>query len=116
MSHHKQPPQTMRILIACSPAYRNRRAIMEALGSIFIDTIELNREYYYFECPAMDEIFDDGAFNREIFHALAPDAHANLDDVWELKFTYVVVGGDDEFAAKFLSELGGGDASLVRLA
>jgi hypothetical protein len=114
MSHHKRPPNIVRIFIACSPSYHNRRAIMEALGSIFIDTIEQQREYYYFDCPAMAEIFDDGVFNSAVFHLLVPADAAR--DTKNLQFTYVVAGGDDAFVAKTVSELGASDALLVRLA
>jgi hypothetical protein len=50
----------MRVFIACSAEYRNRKAILEALGSIFLETIDGQREYFYFDCPAITEIFDDG--------------------------------------------------------
>jgi hypothetical protein len=116
MSHHKHPPAIMRVFIACSPTYHNRRAIMEAIGSIFIDTIEQQREYYYFDCPAMAEIFDDGAFNRAIFHELRHSAGAQNAAIKDLQFTYIVAGGDDEFVTDILSEIGESDALLVRLA
>lgn len=114
MSHHKRPPNVVRIFIACSPSYHNRRAIMEALGSIFIDTIEQQREYYYFDCPAMAEIFDDGIFNSAIFHLLTPGD--TTVDPKGLQFTHIVAGGDDAFVAKIVSEIGALDALLVRLA
>jgi hypothetical protein len=116
MSHHKQSPHVMRIFVACSPTYRNRRAIMEALGSIFIDTIEQQREYYYLDSPAMDEIFDDGALNRAVFRKLPPDGDAQMAAIKDLKFTYIVAGGDDTFVADLLSAAGAPDSLLVRLA
>lgn len=116
MSRHTPQPSTLRILVACSPTYRNRRAIMEALGSIFIDTIEQQREYYYYACPAMAEIFDDGMFNRAVFHELTPAAGAETAKTKALKFAYIIVGGDDAFAAKIASDIGSPDAMLVRLA
>ncbi|WP_414462986.1 hypothetical protein [Hyphomicrobium sp. DY-1] len=115
MSRHKSPPSTLRILVACSPTYRNRRAIMEALGSIFIDTIEQQREYYYYACPAIAEILDDGMFNRSVFHELTPGAGAEEAKAKALKFAYIVVGGDDAFATKIVSDIGGPDTMLVRL-
>ncbi|HML28023.1 MAG TPA: hypothetical protein PKE16_04140 [Hyphomicrobium sp.] len=116
MSHPKHPADVMRIFIACSPTYRNRRAIMEALGSIFIDTIEQQREYYYLDCPAMDEIFDDGVFNRAIFHQFVPNDRVHAPSIQRLKFAYVVAGGDDAFIAKAIGDINSQDAMLVRLA
>ncbi|MBS0233829.1 MAG: hypothetical protein JSR99_10115 [Proteobacteria bacterium] len=115
MSSHRHPPHVTRVVIACSPTYRNRRAIMEALGSIFLETIEEQREYYYFECPAMSEIFDDGVFNRLSFRQLTPGDQSQADVV-KLGFTHIVAGGDDTFVGNLLSELGATDALLVRLA
>lgn len=114
MSRHTHPPSTLRIFVACSPTYRNRRAIMEALGSIFLDTIEQQREYYYYACPAIAEIFDDGVFNRASFRELTPP-EAGLSTTTDLKFAYIVVGGDDAFQAKIVSEVGSPTATLVRL-
>jgi hypothetical protein len=116
MSHHKHPPAVMRVFIACSPTYRNRRALMEALGSIFIDTIEQQREYYFFDCPAMNEIFDDGVFNRANFRELPHGPDLPTAIIKDLNFAYVVAGGDDKFVGDLLSEIGGGEALLVRLA
>lgn len=116
MSRHTHPPSILRILLGCSPTYRNRRAIMEALGSIFIDTIEQQREYYYYACPAIAEIFDDGMFNPAMFHELTPTSDAEAPRPKDLKFAYIVVGGDDAFAAKVVSDVGSPDAILVRLA
>ena len=115
MSHHKPTPAVMRIFIACSPTYHNRRAIMEALGSIFIDTIEQQREYYFFDCPAMTEIFDDGVFNRALFRELPHGDGPRSAAIKDLKFAYVVAGGDDKFVTDILSEIGGNDTLLVRL-
>lgn len=89
---------------------------MEALGSIFIDTIERQREYYFFDCPAMTEIFDDGMFNRAVFHELHHLSDKPNASFKELKFSYVLAGGDDEFVANILSEVGASDAMLTRLA
>jgi hypothetical protein len=89
---------------------------MEALGSIFIDTIEEQREYYYFECPAITEIFDDGALSRAVFRQMIPGDAATLSTFANLRFSHVVAGGDDAFVAKLLSDLGSSDALLVRLA
>ncbi len=116
MSQHHQPPHVMQIFIACSPTYHNRRAIMEALGSIFIDTIEEQRQYYYFECPAMTEIFDDGVFNRAMFRLIAPGDATDSSPIKSVKFTHIVAGGDDAFVANVLSEIGADDAMLMRLA
>lgn len=116
MSRHTHPPDTLRVFVACSPTYRNRRAIMEALGSIFLDTIEQQREYYYYACPAIAEIFDDGVFNRASFRELTPSADPQLSKPTDLKFAYIVVGGDDAFQAKIVSEVGSPTAVLVRLA
>ncbi len=115
MSHHHQPPHVTRVLIACSPAYHNRRAIMEALGSIFLDTIDEQREYYYFECPAIAEIFDDGVFNRTSFRRLLPADATATKTFEDLRFSHIVAGGDDGFVAKLLSDIGAQDALLVRL-
>ena len=116
MSHHKQPSRGVRVFIACSPSYHNRRAIMEALGSIFIDTIEEQREYYYFECPAMTEIFDDGALNRTLFRELVPNQMPIEIRRQTLKFTHIVAGGDDTFVAQLLADVGSPDAVVMRLA
>lgn len=116
MSHHKHPPHTTRVFIACSPTYRNRRALMEALGSIFLDTIEEQREYYYVECPAMAEIFDDGVFNRASFRQLELGDPSQTETIRNLGFTHVVAGGDDAFVAQLLSEFKAANALLVRLA
>lgn len=116
MSHHLHPPHVTRVFIACSPTYSNRRALLEALGSIFLDTIEEQREYYYLECPAMTEIFDDGVFNPQMFRRLAPVDASQADAVRNLGFTHVVAGGDDAFVANLLSEIRAADALLVRLA
>ncbi len=110
MGHHKPSPQAARVLIACSPTYRGRRALLEALGSIFLDTIEGLREYYYFESPVLNEIFDDGVFSRSSFRSLSqPNTTA-------FAFTHIVAGGDDAFVAKLLSDLRAENALLVRLA
>lgn len=116
MSRHKHTADVMRIFIACSPTYHNRRALLEALGSIFIDTIELQREYYYLDSPAMDEIFDDGVFNRAICHQLIADDNAQAASNKNLKFAYIVAGGDDAFIARVVADIGSRDATLVRLA
>ncbi|MBS0249496.1 MAG: hypothetical protein JSR78_00340 [Proteobacteria bacterium] len=115
MSRHTHPPSILRIFVGCSPTYRNRRAIMEALGSIFIDTIEQQREYFYYACPAISEIFDDGMFNRDAFHELMPTSADDTTKAKDLKFAYIVIGGDDAFAAKIVSNVGSPDAILVRL-
>jgi len=112
MAHHPhQQPHVTRVFIACSPGYNNRRAIMQALASIFIDTIEEQREYYYFDCPAMMEIFDDGVFNRANFRRLATDGLSNA-----VEFTHIVTGGDEAFIAKLLSEIKSEGAEVLRLA
>ncbi len=116
MSHHQDPSHIARVFVACSPTYRNRRALMEALGSIFLDTIEGQREYYYFECPAMTEIFDDGVFGPQMFRRLAPGDVSHANTIETLGFTHVVAGGDDTFVANLLSEISAADALLVRLA
>jgi len=116
MSSHRHSPHVTRVVIACSPTYRNRRALMEALGSIFLETIEEQREYYYFDCPAMSEIFDDGVFNRLSFRQLMPGDRSQAEVVRNLGFTHIVAGGDDTFVGDLLSELGATDALLVRLA
>ncbi len=89
---------------------------MEALGSIFIDTIEEQRQYYYLECPAMNEIFDDGVFNRAMFRLIAPSDTTDSSPIKSVKFTHIVAGGDDAFVANVLSEIGANDAMLMRLA
>jgi hypothetical protein len=116
MSHHQHTADVMRIFIACSPTYHNTRALMEALCSIFIDTIELQREYHYLDSPAMDEIFDDGVFNRAICHQLVSDDNAQAASNKKLKFAYIVAGGDDAFIEKVVSDIDSRDAMLVRLA
>jgi hypothetical protein len=116
MSQHKHPTALLRIFVACSPAYRNRRAIIEALGSIFIDTIEQQREYYFLQCPAMGEIFEDRVFNRSSFREVELFDTAQIETIKQLGFTYVVAGGDDMFVAEVLAKLGTHDATLVRLA
>jgi hypothetical protein len=116
MSRHTLAPLLVRAFIACSPDYHNRRALMEALGSIFLDTIEGQREYYYFECPAMTEIFDDGVLNQAMFRRLI---HGNPGDAAAMKalaFTHIIAGGDDVFVDRLLAELNTPDAVLVRLA
>lgn len=116
MSHHKPADTRVRVIVACSPDYSNHRALMETFASIFLDTIEGEREYYYFDCPAMTEILDDGFINRAIFrrfvHGDAKDAAA----IKALKFTHIVTGGDDAFVEGLLAELASPDAVLVRLA
>ncbi len=116
MSHHHQPPHITRVFIACSPNYHNRRAIMEALGSIFIDTLDEQREYYYLECEAMTEIFDDCALGRTSFRLLVLGDGAKPTVFENLHFTHVVAGGDDAFVAKLLTDIGSSEAMLVRLA
>ncbi len=115
MGHHKPSPQTARVLIACSPTYRGRRALLEALGSIFLDTIEGLREYYYFESPVLNEIFDDGVFSRSSFRQLIADS-LSQPNTRAIAFTHIVAGGDDAFVAKLLSDLRAENALLVRLA
>ena len=115
MGHHKHSPQTARVLIACSKTYRGRRALLEALGSIFLDTIEGLREYYYFECPLLDEIFEDGVFSRSSFRQLV-EGSLSQPNTQAGAFTHVVAGGDDAFVAKLLSDLQSQNALLVRLA
>ena len=115
MSHHKRPPPVMRIFIACSPDYHNRRAIMEAVGSIFLDTIEQQRQYYYFDCPAMNDIFEDGIVNRAIFQLVPNDGDGSAS-LRTFGFSYIVAGGDEAFVTKILSEVGSSDAVVVRLA
>ncbi|RUO99275.1 hypothetical protein [Hyphomicrobium sp.] len=116
MTHRHHLPHVTRVLVACSPTYHNHRAIMEAIGSIFLDTIEEQREYYYFACPAMSEIFDDGALSPLSFRELAHEDPEIKQTLQNLKFTYVVAGGEDAFVEKLLSDVGGSGASLVRLA
>ncbi len=116
MSHHKPGNTLVRVFVACSPEYNNRRALMEAFGTIFLETIEGEREYYYFDSPAMAEILDDGFINRAIFRRFT---HGDADDaaaIKALKFTHIVVGGDDAFVNGLLAELSSPDALLVRLA
>lgn len=103
------------MFIACSAEYSNRKAIMEALGSIFLDTIEGQREYFYFECPAMAEIFDDGAFNRSAFRRFVSGDAADAATIKTLDFTHIVAGGDDSFVRALTSALGAPNAVLVRL-
>ena len=90
MTHRHHLPHVTRVLVACSPTYHNHRAIMEAIGSIFLDTIEEQREYYYFACPAMSEIFDDGALSPLSFRELAHEDPEIKQTLQNLKFTYVV--------------------------
>jgi hypothetical protein len=103
------------VFIACSAEYRNRKAILEALGSVFLDTIEGQREYFYLDCPAMTEIFDDGVFNRSAFRRLNHGDAKDVATLRSLNFTHIIAGGDDTFVTALVADLGAPDASLVRL-
>ncbi len=115
MSHHKPADTLVRVLVACSPDYSNRRALMETFASIFLDTIEGEREYYYFDCPAMAEILDDGFINRAIFRRFVHGDTKDAAAIRALRFTHIVAGGDDAFVESLLAELASSDALLVRL-
>ncbi|SFV32230.1 hypothetical protein [Hyphomicrobium facile] len=104
-----------RVFIACSEEFRNRKAIMEALGSIFLDTIDGQREYFYFDCPALTEIFDDGVFNRSAFRRLNSGDPKDASTLRSLNFTHIVAGGDDTFVKALVSNLGAPEAAIVRL-
>ncbi|MBY0559535.1 hypothetical protein [Hyphomicrobium sp.] len=104
-----------RVFIACSEEFRNRKAIMEALGSIFLDTIDRQREYFYFDCPALTEIFDDGVFNRSAFRRFNPGDAKDAATIRSLNFTHIVAGGDDAFVKTLVSNLGAKKAAIVRL-
>jgi hypothetical protein len=116
MAHPHHLHRVIRVFIACSPDYRNRRALLEAMGSIFLDTIEEQREYYYSECVAIAEIFDDGMFNRDAFRLIAYDDPAQRQTLKSLQFTHVIADGDAAFVENLLSEVGGDGTVLVRLA
>ena len=116
MSHHKPTNSLVRVFVACSPEYGNGRALREAFTSIFLDTIEGQREYYYFDCPAMTEILDDGFINRSIFHRFVRGDAKDAAAIKALKFTHIVAGGDDAFVEDLVAELASPDAVLVRLA
>lgn len=114
--HHHQPSaDNARVFIACSAKYRNRKALVEALGSIFLDTIDGRREYYYFECPVISEIFDDGVFGPSSFRRFLPEDATDLAILKSLKFTHIVAGGDDAFITTLMSKLDAPNAILVRL-
>ncbi len=120
MTHHQphrhQPiVSNARVFIACSAEYRNRKALVEALGSIFLDTIDGRREYYYFECPVISEIFDDGVFGPSSFRRFVPEDATDLATLKSLKFTHIVVGGDDTFVTTIVSKLDAPHAIVVRL-
>ena len=104
-----------RVFIACSEEFRNRKAIMEALGSIFLDTIDGQREYFYFDCPALTEIFDDGVFNRSAFRRFDSRDAKDAATLRSLNFTHIVAGGDDTFVEALVSNLGAPEAAIVRL-
>jgi len=104
-----------RVFIACSAEYRNRKALVEALGSIFLDTIEGRREYYYFECPVINEIFDDGVFGPSSFRRFASEDATDMAAIKSLDVTHIVAGGDDTFVATLVSKLDAPNAILVRL-
>ncbi len=89
---------------------------MEALGSIFLDTIDGQREYYYSDCVAISEIFDDGVLNPAAFRRIAYDDPTQRETIKNLQFTHVVAGGDDVFVENLLSAIGGDGTLLVRLA
>jgi hypothetical protein len=116
MSHHKPKHSLVRVFVACSPEYGNGRALREAFASIFLDTIEGEREYYYFDCPAMIEILDDGFINRSIFQRLVRGDAKDAANIKALNFTHIVAGGDDAFVENLVAELKCPDAVLVRLA
>jgi hypothetical protein len=116
MSHHHKPTSGLvRVFVACSSEYNNRRALMQAFASIFLDTIEGQREYYYFECPAMAEILDDGFLNRAIFHQCVHGDAGDAAAIKALKFTHIVAGGDDAFIEGLVAEIASPDALLIRL-
>lgn len=115
MTYQQPLADRARVFIACSADYNNRTALVEALGSIFLDTIEDQREYFYFDCPAMTEIFDDGVFNRLAFRRFVSGDAADAAIVRSLNFTHIVVGGDDTFVRALVSNLGAPHAALERL-
>jgi len=115
--HHHQPAaDNARVFIACSAEYRNRKALVEALGSIFLDTIDGRREYCYFECPVISEIFDDGVFGPSSFRRFVPEDAKDMAILKSLKFTHIVAGGDDTFVTTLVSKLDAPNAILIRLA
>jgi len=115
MTHQQPIAAQARVFIACSAEYRNRKAIMEALGSIFLDTIEGQREYFYFDCPAMTEIFDDGVFSRSAFRRFVSGDKKDAAAIRSMNLTHIVAGGDDTFVKALVSDLGSPNAALVRL-
>jgi hypothetical protein len=116
MSHHKPANTLVRVFVACSSDYNNRRALMEAFATIFLDTIEGEREYYYFDNPTIAEILDDGFINRAIFRRFVHGDASDAAAIKALTFTHIVAGGDDAFVKNLLAELASPDAQLVRLA
>ncbi|WP_045835967.1 hypothetical protein [Hyphomicrobium sp. 99] len=115
MTDHHPKADVARVFIACSAEYRNRKALVEALGSIFLDTIEGRREYYYFECPVINEIFDDGVFGRSAFRRFVSGNATDATAIKSLKITHIVAGGDDAFVTSLVSDLEAPNAALVRL-
>jgi hypothetical protein len=113
-NHHPHLPHVTRVLIACSPDFHDRRALMETLGSIFLEAIDEPREYYYFASPLLAEIFDDGMFNPSYFLLLDP-AVAEASRPPLLPFTHVIAAGDDAFMASVNAYVGASKAVIVRL-
>ena len=114
-NRHKHAPTVTRVLIACSPGYADRGALQRGLASVFLDTIEGQREYYYYPCPALAEILDDGVLSATLFHQLAhgdDDAAKSLADI---HFTHIMADANNELAEQLLADIHTPDVTRIQL-
>jgi hypothetical protein len=114
-NHHKLTPDVTRVLIACSPSYANRGALQRALASIFLDNIEAQREYYYYPCPALTEIFDDRVLGGTLFHELVHGANDAATSLADIHFTHIMADRDDDFLQKLIDDIHAPHVTLIRL-
>jgi hypothetical protein len=113
-------PAYARILVACSHDFADQHALVQALFSLLLDTIEGPREYYYLHCPAIDGVLADNVIGGSVFHELR--ARTNLSDrrvalflveesEWSpspdagFRFTHVMTSGADPLVDSVLASL-----------